>query len=111
VAQRHPVPPAPAGPAIVPGSPSRCRAAPGICRSLANELAAHHIRVNTVHPASVDTPMVAGLETLEPFGSRSPELGGIFVNGLLVEALDPRDVSNAVCGWPRPRPATSPVRP
>src|ERR1700727_2196216 len=68
----------------------------GICRSLANELAAHHIRVNTVHPAGVDTPMVAGLETLEPFLSRSPELGAIFTNGLPVEALDPRDVSNAV---------------
>ena len=28
--------------------------------------------------------------------SRSPELGGNFTNGLPVEALDPRDVSNAV---------------
>lgn len=27
----------------------------GICRSLANELSGHHIRVNTVHPAGVDT--------------------------------------------------------
>jgi NAD(P)-dependent dehydrogenase (short-subunit alcohol dehydrogenase family) len=68
----------------------------GICRSLANELAGHHIRVNTVHPAGVDTPMVAGQETLEPFISRSPELGAIFTNSLPVEALDPRDVSNAV---------------
>ena len=68
----------------------------GICRSLANELAGHHIRVNTVHPAGVDTPMVTGLETIEPFVSRSPELGAIFTNGLPVEALDPRDVSNAV---------------
>lgn len=40
--------------------------------------------------------MVAGLETLEPFVSRSPELGAIFANGLPVEALEPRDVSNAV---------------
>jgi SDR family mycofactocin-dependent oxidoreductase len=68
----------------------------GICRSLANELAGHHIRVNTVHPAGVDTPMVAGPETLEPFVSRSPGLGPIFSNALPVEALDPRDVSNAV---------------
>jgi SDR family mycofactocin-dependent oxidoreductase len=68
----------------------------GICRSLANELASHHIRVNTVHPAGVDTPMVTGPETIEPFVSRSPELGAIFTNGLPVEALDPRDVSNAV---------------
>jgi NAD(P)-dependent dehydrogenase (short-subunit alcohol dehydrogenase family) len=44
----------------------------GICRSLANELASHHIRVNTVHSAGVDTPMVAGQETLEPLVSRNP---------------------------------------
>jgi NAD(P)-dependent dehydrogenase (short-subunit alcohol dehydrogenase family) len=63
----------------------------GICRSLASELAGHHIRVNTVHPAGVDTPMVTGLETLEPFLSQSPGLGAIFTNGLPVEALDPRN--------------------
>jgi NAD(P)-dependent dehydrogenase (short-subunit alcohol dehydrogenase family) len=40
--------------------------------------------------------MVADLETLEPFVSRSPELGAIFANALPIEALDPRDVSNAV---------------
>jgi SDR family mycofactocin-dependent oxidoreductase len=68
----------------------------GLCRSLANELAGHHIRVNTVHPAGVDTPMVTGAETIEPFVSRNPELGAIFTNGMPVEALDPRDVSNAV---------------
>jgi NAD(P)-dependent dehydrogenase (short-subunit alcohol dehydrogenase family) len=68
----------------------------GICRSLANELACHHIRVNTVHPAGVDTPMVAGLETIEPFVSQRPELGAIFTNALPADVLDPRDVSNAV---------------
>lgn len=68
----------------------------GVCRSLANELAGHHIRVNTVHPAGVDTPMVAGAETLQPFLSRNPDLGAIFSNALPVEALDPREVSNAV---------------
>lgn len=29
----------------------------GLMRSLANELAPHHIRVNTIHPTNVDTPM------------------------------------------------------
>ena len=68
----------------------------GLCRSLANELAGHHIRVNTVHPAGVGTPMVTGQETLEPFLRQSPELGAIFANSLPAGALDPRDVSNAV---------------
>jgi SDR family mycofactocin-dependent oxidoreductase len=68
----------------------------GVCRSLANELASQHIRVNTVHPAGVDTPMVAGPEALEPFLSRSPELGAIFTRALPGGPLDPRDVSNAV---------------
>ena len=30
----------------------------GSMRSLANELAPHNIRVNTVHPTNVDTPMI-----------------------------------------------------
>jgi NAD(P)-dependent dehydrogenase (short-subunit alcohol dehydrogenase family) len=68
----------------------------GICRLLANELAGHHIRVTAVHPAGVDTPMVTGLGTSEPLLSRSPELSAILTNGLPVDALDPRDVSNAV---------------
>ena len=37
----------------------------GIARTMANELARHHIRVNTVHPTGVDTPMGAGLGRLE----------------------------------------------
>ena len=30
----------------------------GLMRSLANELAPHDIRVNSVHPTNVDTPMI-----------------------------------------------------
>ena len=40
----------------------------GISRSMANELAKHRIRVNTVHPTGVDTPMVGGLR---PASTRS----------------------------------------
>ncbi len=32
----------------------------GIMRSLANELASRHIRVNSLHPTGVDTPMLNG---------------------------------------------------
>jgi NAD(P)-dependent dehydrogenase (short-subunit alcohol dehydrogenase family) len=68
----------------------------GIARSLANELARHHIRVNTVHPTGVDTPMVEGLGGLDPLINRDPNLGGIFVNTYPVEMVEPRDISNAV---------------
>ena len=68
----------------------------GIARSLANELAKHHIRVNTMHPTGVDTPMGSGLGGLETLLGRDPNLGPIFMNTLPVEIVDPRDISNAV---------------
>jgi SDR family mycofactocin-dependent oxidoreductase len=68
----------------------------GIGRSLANELAARGIRVNTVHPTGVDTPMVAGLGVLDELVRQEPLLGPIFMNSLPVEMTDERDVSNAV---------------
>ena len=68
----------------------------GIAKTMANELAAHKIRVNTVHPTGVDTPMGSGLGGLEPLLTRDPNLGPIFMNTLPVEKVDPRDISNAV---------------
>jgi SDR family mycofactocin-dependent oxidoreductase len=68
----------------------------GIARTMANELAIHKIRVNTVHPTGVDTPMGNGLAGLEPLINRDPNLGPIYMNTLPVEIVDPRDISNAV---------------
>jgi len=68
----------------------------GIAKTMANELASHKIRVNTVHPTGVNTPMVAGLGGLNPLIERDPDLGPIFVNTLPVEAVEARDISNAV---------------
>jgi len=68
----------------------------GIARTMANELAIHKIRVNTVHPTGVDTPMGTGLAGLEPLINRDPNLGPIYMNTLPVEIVDPRDISNAV---------------
>ena len=68
----------------------------GIARSLANELARHKIRVNTIHPTGVDTPMGTGLGGLESLITKDPNLGSIFVNTLPVEITQPRDISNAV---------------
>jgi len=68
----------------------------GIAKTMANELAAHKIRVNTVHPTGVATPMGVGLGGLEALITRDPSLGPIFMNTLPVEIVDPRDISNAV---------------
>lgn len=40
----------------------------GMARSLANELAPHQIRVNTIHPTGVDTPMIQNPVTKSVFG-------------------------------------------
>jgi SDR family mycofactocin-dependent oxidoreductase len=68
----------------------------GIAKTMANELAKHSIRVNTVHPTGVDTPMGTGLGGLEPLLTKDPSLGPIFMNTLPVEITEPRDISNAV---------------
>src|SRR3984957_350991 len=68
----------------------------GIARTMANELARHQIRVNTVHPTGVDTPMAPGLGGLNPLIERDPDLGPIYLNTLPVETVDARDISNAV---------------
>jgi NAD(P)-dependent dehydrogenase (short-subunit alcohol dehydrogenase family) len=68
----------------------------GIARTMANELASHNIRVNTVHPTGVSTPMAEGLGGLEGLISRDPNLGPIYMNTLPIESLDAREISNAV---------------
>jgi SDR family mycofactocin-dependent oxidoreductase len=68
----------------------------GIAKTMANELASHNIRVNTVHPTGVDTPMVVGLGGLDPLIGRDPNLGPIYMNSLPIDMVQPRDISNAV---------------
>lgn len=68
----------------------------GIAKTMANELARHGIRVNTVHPTGVNTPMGTGLGSVGSLLSSDPNLGPIFMNTLPVEIVQPRDISNAV---------------
>jgi SDR family mycofactocin-dependent oxidoreductase len=69
----------------------------GIVKAMANELAEHGIRVNSVHPTGVNTPMGAGLGGMEPSIERHPALGPIFMNTLPdVQSTEPVDISNAV---------------
>jgi NAD(P)-dependent dehydrogenase (short-subunit alcohol dehydrogenase family) len=68
----------------------------GIAKTMANELASKNIRVNTVHPTGVDTPMALGLVGLQPLLEREPDLGPIYMNALPVDKVQARDISNAV---------------
>jgi len=68
----------------------------GMMRVLANELASQRIRVNTVHPTGVDTPMAAGLSGLGALIAGDPSVGAIFTNALPVDILTVEDVTPAV---------------
>jgi SDR family mycofactocin-dependent oxidoreductase len=68
----------------------------GVMRTLANELAARSIRVNTIHPTGVDTPMLVGMTGLTSRIEASPDTGSVFLNSLSVDVVAPSDVSDAV---------------
>jgi NAD(P)-dependent dehydrogenase (short-subunit alcohol dehydrogenase family) len=69
----------------------------GIVKSMALELAKHDVRINSVSPTGVDTPMATALtKTIGELAGSEPALGAVFMNTLSVEVLDPLDVSNAV---------------
>lgn len=68
----------------------------GIMRSLANELASKHVRVNSLHPTGVDTPMLMGMTGLTERIEASPDVGSLFLNSLPVDLVRAEDISNAV---------------
>lgn len=66
----------------------------GLMRTLANELAEHHVRVNVVHPTGVDTPMTQN-EFMAQFTVDSGYEDN-FTNMLPVPMIEAVDISNAV---------------
>jgi SDR family mycofactocin-dependent oxidoreductase len=70
----------------------------GLMRAYANFLAAYSIRVNSVHPAAVKTPMIdneftrSWLEGLAQLADAGPDM----TNALPVQTLEPEDIANAV---------------
>ncbi|MGV0652975.1 mycofactocin-coupled SDR family oxidoreductase [Mycolicibacterium thermoresistibile] len=70
----------------------------GLMRQYANLLAPHHIRVNSVHPTGVNTPMIDNeftrqfLQQVLAEAQRPMDMG----NALPVQAIEPEDVANAV---------------
>ncbi|TDO51790.1 SDR family mycofactocin-dependent oxidoreductase [Kribbella sp. VKM Ac-2527] len=67
----------------------------GLMRSYANNLAAHSIRVNSVHPTGVETPMIV-TPSIDAFLEANPELVPHITNAMPVGLVSVQDVSNAV---------------
>lgn len=71
----------------------------GLMRAYANFLAPYSIRVNSVHPAAVKTPMIdneftrSWLEGMAQQEHGGPDMG----NAMPVGALEPEDIADAVC--------------
>ena len=68
----------------------------GLCRTLANELGEHKIRVNSIHPASVPTPMITDPKLFELILEHSETLAPIYMNTLPYMDMPPSSVSNMV---------------
>lgn len=72
----------------------------GLMRYFATTLAEKKIRVNSVHPTGVATPMIQN-EAVEQYVEQHPAFAAAFENPLPVPAIDPDDVSAAMiylCG-------------
>lgn len=67
----------------------------GLMRAYANLLAPHSIRVNTVHPCGVNTPMIVNPE-LEKHVETRPQLVAGVQNALPVQWIESEDVANLV---------------
>ncbi|AGB22855.1 oxidoreductase, SDR family [Mycobacterium sp. JS623] len=70
----------------------------GLMRAYANHLAPHSIRVNSIHPSGVLTPMIDNdhtrqwLSNMLAQSERPPDMG----NAMPVQVLDPEDIAAAV---------------
>jgi SDR family mycofactocin-dependent oxidoreductase len=67
----------------------------GLMRSFANWLAPHRIRVNTVHPTGVATPMVLN-DVIGTWIEKNPDAAAIVANLMPVDLVEPVDISNAI---------------
>jgi SDR family mycofactocin-dependent oxidoreductase len=69
----------------------------GLSRTLAKEVAVHRIRVNTVHPTGVRTPMIENDYSQKYYETLGAEATAAHLQNLLpVEMIDPIDISNAI---------------
>jgi len=67
----------------------------GLMRCAAADLAPHSIRVNTVNPTGVNTPMVTN-EVMGAYGAKHPRLGELMGNLLPIGVVEPEDITEAI---------------
>ena len=68
----------------------------GLGRTWAHWLAPHDIRVNSVHPAGANTPIVINDAVAQLFASAPASSGADVGNLLDVQLIEAADVSNAI---------------
>jgi SDR family mycofactocin-dependent oxidoreductase len=68
----------------------------GLMRTWANWLGPHQIRVNTIHPTGVRTYMIENPAFVDYIDKSPGDVTSALANLLPVEAIEPRDVSDAV---------------
>jgi NAD(P)-dependent dehydrogenase (short-subunit alcohol dehydrogenase family) len=70
----------------------------GMAKAFAAELGQHNIRVNSVHPTGVSTPMGTGNMAAEPGAAIAgyERLGPMFMNMMPVDITEPEDVADTV---------------
>ncbi|TFV61538.1 NAD(P)-dependent oxidoreductase [Mycobacterium sp. PS03-16] len=71
----------------------------GMARAFAAELGRHHVRVNSLHPGAVNTPMGSGdmVTALTRSAETNPVLMNMITPFLPEGIAEPEDISDAVC--------------
>jgi SDR family mycofactocin-dependent oxidoreductase len=84
-------------PFLVPYTTSKF-AVRGMAKAFAVELGEHNIRVNSVHPCAVQTPMAGGgvLGIIGEALEAHPGLAGMFTNILPLQQAEPVDIANTI---------------
>jgi len=84
------------GQPFTPGYTAAKHGVVGLMKALANELGAHNIRVNSIHPAGVNTAMcdVPGLFNL--IQKYATTMGPLFMNTLPTPFMPAEDISHSV---------------
>jgi SDR family mycofactocin-dependent oxidoreductase len=68
----------------------------GLAQMLSLELASHNVRVNSIHPTGVRSPMGSGNTGMHELIAANPKLGVVFQNALDVQTVECEDVTHAI---------------